>query len=297
VLYFRVFDPAKAVVAVTDFVRATHQIAQTTLRSVLGQSDLDELLSQREEINMRLQQIIDEQTEPWGIKVGIVEVKDVELPQSMQRAMARQAEAEREKRAKIIHASGEYEASRQLAQAAHTIHSEPMAIQLRYLQTLTEIAAEKNSTIVFPLPIEMLSLLPNLFELSKNGGGGGVADVSKPLEEQLEHVTVGSLPEPIAGSEAMTEQVHPEASELHRLNEEYIAEKTHFMEESIPGFPTVPPESRTESIAGSEAQGEKSNPESSLLHKLNEEHLTGGMTGQQGGTPKPPQEGAGGNQG
>ena len=120
-LYFRVFDPEKAVVAVIDFVRATHQIAQTTLRSVLGQSDLDELLSQREEINLRLQQIIDEQTEPWGIKVGIVEVKDVELPQSMQRAMARQAEAEREKRAKIIHASGEFEASKMLTRAARII--------------------------------------------------------------------------------------------------------------------------------------------------------------------------------
>src|SRR5688500_15023369 len=154
VLYFRVFDPEKAVVAVTDFVRATHQIAQTTLRSVLGESDLDELLSQREAINMRLQQIIDEQTEPWGIKVGIVEVKDVELPQTMQRAMARQAEAEREKRAKIIHASGEFEASKMLTDAARVIGSQPSAIQLRYLQTLTEIAAEKNSTIVFPIAIE-----------------------------------------------------------------------------------------------------------------------------------------------
>ena len=161
VLYFRVFNPEKAVVAVTDFVRATHQIAQTTLRSVLGQSDLDELLSQREAINLRLQQIIDEQTEPWGIKVGIVEVKDVELPQSMQRAMARQAEAEREKRAKIIHASGEFEASRTLANAAHTISSAPAAIQLRYLQTLTEIAAEKNSTIIFPLPIDLINLFTN----------------------------------------------------------------------------------------------------------------------------------------
>src|SRR6266480_1229678 len=156
VLYFRVFDPEKAVVAVADFVRATHQIAQTTLRSVLGQLSLDELLSQREEINLRLQQIIDEQTEPWGIKVGIVEVKDAELPQSMQRAMARQAEAEREKRAKIIHAEGEHEASTRLAAAAAVIAEQPIALQLRYLQTLTEIAAEKNSTIVFPLPIEFL---------------------------------------------------------------------------------------------------------------------------------------------
>src|SRR5438105_5635673 len=167
VLYFRVFDPEKAVVSVTDFVRATHQIAQTTLRSVLGQSGLDELLSQREAINMRLQQIIDEQTEPWGIKVGIVEVKDVELPQSMQRAMARQAEAEREKRAKIIHASGEFEAAKQLAEAARIVGTEPATIQLRYLQTLTEIASEKNSTIVFPIPIEFLSLIPNVFANSR----------------------------------------------------------------------------------------------------------------------------------
>lgn len=182
VLFFRVFDPEKAVVAVTDFVRATHQISQTTLRSVLGQSSLDELLSQREEINLKLQQIIDEQTEPWGIKVGIVEVKDVELPQSMQRAMARQAEAEREKRAKIIHASGEFEASKMLTDAAGVIGSEPAAIQLRYLQTLTEIAAEKNSTIVFPIPIEILSLIPNV--LSRLGAGhdrsGGSGDASPP---------------------------------------------------------------------------------------------------------------------
>src|SRR5947208_11954843 len=172
VLYFRVFNPEKAVVAVTDFVRATHQIAQTTLRSVLGQSDLDELLSQREEINMRLQQIIDEQTEPWGIKVGIVEVKDVELPQSMQRAMARQAEAEREKRAKIIHASGEFDASQRLSEAARIIGSEPATVQLRYLQTLTEIASERNSTIIFPIPIELISLIPNIMGVSGNGSGG-----------------------------------------------------------------------------------------------------------------------------
>src|SRR6476660_1894174 len=157
VLYFRVFNPEKAVVAVTDYVRATHQIAQTTLRSVLGQSDLDELLSQREDINMRLQQIIDEQTEPWGIKVGIVEVKDVELPVSMQRAMARQAEAEREKRAKVIHASGEYDARKRLSEAARIIHSEPATILLRYLPAITEIASERNSTIIFPIPIEFLS--------------------------------------------------------------------------------------------------------------------------------------------
>jgi regulator of protease activity HflC (stomatin/prohibitin superfamily) len=161
VSYFRVIDPSAAVNNVTDFIRATSQIAQTTLRSVLGQSSLDELLSEREKINSELQRIIDEQTEPWGVKVSIVEVKDVELPQSMQRAMARQAEAEREKRAKIIHAEGEFQASKQLAEAANVISTEPVALQLRYLQTLGEIGAEKNTTIVFPLPIELLGLLPD----------------------------------------------------------------------------------------------------------------------------------------
>lgn len=161
VSYFRVIDPSAAVTNVTDYIRATSQIAQTTLRSVLGQSSLDELLSEREKINAELQRIIDEQTEPWGVKVSIVEVKDVELPQSMQRAMARQAEAEREKRAKIIHAEGEFQASTQLAEAANVIAREPVALQLRYLQTLGEIGAEKNTTIVFPLPIELLGLLPD----------------------------------------------------------------------------------------------------------------------------------------
>jgi regulator of protease activity HflC (stomatin/prohibitin superfamily) len=157
VLYFMVVNPNWAVTKVMDYIRATMQIAQTTLRSVVGQVELDELLAQRETINQKLQQIIDEQTEPWGVKVTIVEVKDVELPQSMQRAMAKQAEAEREKRAKIIHASGEYEASQKLADAASIIASEPVTLQLRYLQTLTEIATEKNSTIVFPLPIDTIS--------------------------------------------------------------------------------------------------------------------------------------------
>ncbi len=161
VSYFRVVDPAAAVNHIADYERATSQIAQTTLRSVLGQSVLDELLSEREQINQELQQIIDQQTEPWGIKVSIVEVKDIELPQTMQRAMARQAEAEREKRAKIIHAEGEFQASQQLAEAAAVIAEEPIALQLRYLQTLTEIGAEKNTTVVFPLPTELLSLLPS----------------------------------------------------------------------------------------------------------------------------------------
>lgn len=156
VLYFQVLNPNWAVTKVMDYIRATMQIAQTTLRSVVGQVELDELLAQREKINQKLQQIIDEQTEPWGIKVTIVEVKDVELPQTMQRAMAKQAEAEREKRAKIIHAEGELQASRALAEAAGVIAREPVTLQLRYLQTLTEIAVEKNSTIIFPLPVDTI---------------------------------------------------------------------------------------------------------------------------------------------
>ena len=159
VIYFRVMDPERAVVAVEDYLFATSQIAQTTLRSVLGQSELDELLSERDRINQKLQRIIDEHTEPWGIKVSAVEVKFIDLPQEMQRAMAKQAEAEREKRAKIIHAEGELAASEKLSQAARIIASEPITIQLRYLQTLTEIGTEKNSTIIFPLPIDMLRTL------------------------------------------------------------------------------------------------------------------------------------------
>jgi regulator of protease activity HflC (stomatin/prohibitin superfamily) len=159
VLYFRVIDPRKAIIDVENYTYATSQLAQTTLRSVLGQVDLDDLLSQRERLNQQLQQILDHQTDPWGIKVSAVEVKHVDLPENMQRAMARQAEAEREKRAKIIHAAGELEASEKLAQAAGVIATQPVAITLRYLQTLTEIAAEKNSTIIFPLPIEVLHLL------------------------------------------------------------------------------------------------------------------------------------------
>jgi regulator of protease activity HflC (stomatin/prohibitin superfamily) len=156
VVYFRVVNPEDAVVKVFDYIRATSLIAQTTLRSILGQSDLDHLLAEREKINQDLQQVIDQQTDAWGVKVTSVEVRDVELPQSMQRAMARQAEAEREKRAKIIHAEGEFSASQQLANAAQVIGSQPATLQLRYLQTLTEIAAEKNSTIVFPLPLDIV---------------------------------------------------------------------------------------------------------------------------------------------
>jgi regulator of protease activity HflC (stomatin/prohibitin superfamily) len=157
VIYFYVVDPSAAVVNVVNFNHATSQIGQTTLRNVLGQSELDELLAERNKINRDLQAIIDEHTERWGVKVTAVEVKDVELPATMQRAMAKQAEAEREKRAKVIHAEGELLASTQLAQAAAVIGSQPAALQLRYLQTLTEIAVEKNSTIVFPLPIDLLA--------------------------------------------------------------------------------------------------------------------------------------------
>jgi regulator of protease activity HflC (stomatin/prohibitin superfamily) len=159
VVYFRVIDPRRAIVEVESFNYATSQLAQTTLRSVLGQVELDDLLSQRERLNQDLQNILDRQTDPWGVKVSAVEVKHVDLPADMQRAMARQAEAEREKRAKIIHAEGEMLASQQLANAARVIASEPVTITLRYLQTLNEIASEKNSTIIFPLPIELLSYL------------------------------------------------------------------------------------------------------------------------------------------
>ncbi len=155
VVYFRVVNPESAVVKVLDHIRATSQISQTTLRNVLGQSELDELLTKREKLNLMLQKIIDEHTDPWGVKVSVVEIKEVELAEEMKRSMAAQAEAERERRAKIIHAEGEQQASEKLAQAAHVIGREPAAIQLRYLQTLTEIAAEKNSTILFPLPIEI----------------------------------------------------------------------------------------------------------------------------------------------
>ena len=162
VVYFRVVDARRAIVEVEDYKYATSQLAQTTLRSVLGQVELDDLLSQRERLNQQLQHILDEATDVWGIKVSAVEVKHVDLPPDMQRAIARQAEAEREKRAKIIHAAGELEASAKLSEAAGIIAAEPVAVTLRYLQTLTEIAAEKNSTIVFPLPIDLLTLLRQL---------------------------------------------------------------------------------------------------------------------------------------
>jgi regulator of protease activity HflC (stomatin/prohibitin superfamily) len=162
VAYFQIVDALRAVVAVKNYFDATFQIAQTSLRSVIGQVELDQLLSQREQVNLNLQKIIDEQTEPWGVKVSIVEIKDVELPPQMQRAMARQAEAEREKRAKIIHAEGEMQAAEQLLHAAETMSSQPAALQLRYLQTLTEIAVEKNSTILFPVPVDLVTALNRL---------------------------------------------------------------------------------------------------------------------------------------
>jgi regulator of protease activity HflC (stomatin/prohibitin superfamily) len=166
VVYFHVMDPSKAVVKVENYLYATSQLAQTTLRSILGQATLDELLSSRDKLNESLQEILDKHTDPWGIKVTMVELKAVDLPIEMQRAMAKQAEAEREKRAKIIHASGEYEASKQLSEAAEIIGREPATLQLRYLQTLTEIASEKNSTIIFPLPMDLVSAF-----LKKDGKG------------------------------------------------------------------------------------------------------------------------------
>jgi len=158
VIYFRVVNPEDSVVKVLDHIRATSQISQTTLRNVLGQSELDELLAQREKLNQTLQSIIDEHTDPWGVKVSTVEIKEVELPETMRRSMAAQAEAERERRAKIIHADGEFQASEKLAQAADVIAREPVTLQLRYLQTLTEIATERNSTIIFPIPIDMINM-------------------------------------------------------------------------------------------------------------------------------------------
>lgn len=158
VIYFRVIEPQKAIVEVEDYLYATSQLSQTTLRSVLGQVDLDELLSNREKINQQLQEILDRHTGPWGVKVANVEVKNIDLPQEMQRAIAKQAEAERERRAKVIHAEGELQASVKLGEAAKILAHEPMSLQLRYLQTLTEIAAEKNSTTIFPLPIDLIKV-------------------------------------------------------------------------------------------------------------------------------------------
>ena len=170
VVYFLVVNPETAVIKVLDYIKATHQIAQTTLRSVLGQSELDEILAHREEINRRLREIIDEQTEPWGVQVTVVEVKDVQLPEGMQRAMARQAEAERERRAKVVHALGEFQAAQTLADAAGIIATNPAALQLRYLQTLTEMAGEKNSTII-PVPLDIMAAVAQLTARQKTSDG------------------------------------------------------------------------------------------------------------------------------
>jgi regulator of protease activity HflC (stomatin/prohibitin superfamily) len=164
VVYFRVIEPTRAVIEVTNYLYATSQLAQTTLRSVLGEVELDELLSQREKLNVRLQSVLDQHTGPWGVKVSLVEVKQVDLPESMIRAIARQAEAERERRAKVIHADGEYMAAEKLSMAAEQIQKNPVAIQLRYLQTLVEIGSEKNTTVVFPLPLDIFSTLDRLLE-------------------------------------------------------------------------------------------------------------------------------------
>ena len=173
VVYFRVLDPRKAIIEVEDFLYATSQLSQTTLRSVLGQMELDDLLSERDKVNLQLQELLDQNTDPWGIKVTNVEVKHVDLPSEMQRAIARQAEAERERRAKIIHAEGEQQASTRLAEAANIIASGPGALQLRFLQTLSEVATENNSTIVFPLPIELIQPFLNQQGGGSAGGGDG----------------------------------------------------------------------------------------------------------------------------
>jgi regulator of protease activity HflC (stomatin/prohibitin superfamily) len=175
VIFFRVIDPRLAVVKVSNFLYATSQLAQTTLRSVLGEVELDELLSQREKLNVRLQSILDQHTAEWGVKVSVVEVKQVDLAEQMIRALARQAEAERERRAKIIHAEGEYSASEKLAMAAEVIQKQPAAIQLRYLQTLVEIGAEKNSTIVFPLPLDIIASLGRALDRAAGEPGKGNA--------------------------------------------------------------------------------------------------------------------------
>ena len=181
VTYFRVVDPNKSIVEIQDVLAATSQIAQTTLRSILGKADLDTLLAEREKLNEDLQQIIDDQTEPWGIKVTTVEIKDVEIPEDMQRAIARQAEAERERRAKIINAEGEFQAAAKLSEAADVISQNPVTIQLRYLQTLLEIGGEQNSTVVFPLPIDLVGpLLDAVKDRAAAGGGAPAGDAGPP---------------------------------------------------------------------------------------------------------------------
>jgi len=184
VVYFRVVNPEDAVVRIMDYFRATSLVAQTTLRSVLGQSELDELLSKRDELNQRLQHIIDEATEPWGVKVTIVEVRDVSLPAEMINAMSRQAQAERERRGKVIHAEGEYEASRRLAEAGAVMAREPATLQLRYLQTLTEIASTQNSTVIFPVPIDLIRMF--LDHTAVTGGAGAAPRTKREIPPEPE---------------------------------------------------------------------------------------------------------------
>ncbi len=184
VVYFKVTDPEEAVIRVTDYIRATSLVAQTTLRSVLGQSDLDDLLSRREQINERLQKIIDEETEPWGVKVTSVEVRDVGLPPELIRAMAKQAEAERERRAKIIHAEGEFQAAQKLADAGKIMAATPTSLQLRYLQTLTEISSERHSTVIFPVPIDIIGMFMRQVSGDSGGGQGGGGRSQVPVEEE-----------------------------------------------------------------------------------------------------------------
>jgi regulator of protease activity HflC (stomatin/prohibitin superfamily) len=190
VVYFRVMDPEMAVVRVTDYIRATSLVAQTTLRSVLGQSDMDELLSKRDQLNQELQKIIDDATEPWGVKVTIVEVRDVGLPAEMVRAMARQAEAERERRGKVIHAQGEFEASKRLAEAGQVMANSPSTLQLRYLQTLTEISAENNSTIIFPVPIDIITMFMSgklsTAAQTSDANGGAKREIPESTETEAE---------------------------------------------------------------------------------------------------------------
>jgi hypothetical protein len=192
VCYFRVVDPNRSVVEVEDYLQATSQISQTTLRAVLGKAELDSLLAEREKLNDQLQQIIDDQTEPWGIKVGLVEIKDVEIPDTMQRAMARQAEAERDRRAKIINAEGEFQASAKLADAADVIGRNPVTVQLRFLQTLSEIGVNQNSTVVFPLPLDTLNALV------RGGASGASAGQPSPDEAERKRAEAAARAEQIA---------------------------------------------------------------------------------------------------
>ncbi len=214
VVYFRVSDPVKATIVIQDYLFATSQLAQTTLRSVVGQAELDQLLAEREHFNDIVRRIIDEGTDPWGIEVTAVEIKDIDLPQEMRRAMARQAEAERERRAKVINAEGELQASKQLAEAASVIQREPAAIQLRYLQTVSEIATENNSTTLFPIPIDLFR--PFLERLASGGAAAPRADESARSEEEAARMLGAPAPGVLAPGEAAPVREAVEAREKHR---------------------------------------------------------------------------------